>query len=698
NMICSHENKRFVEDRILAVDPEFFKIFDFTVLSGDPGQALRDPNSIVITRKIAEKYFGRTDVQGEQLKLENRHFVNINAVIENLPANTHLDFDMLIPLTLARQKGREIFPDVWHRFDEICTYVLLQKKYPHEILNPKIAALKQSFSPEWDDELYLQPITKIHTSPEIEYNMAPSMDIKLVYIFSAIAAFILLIACINFINLSTARAAHRSKEIGLRKVIGASRGGLIKQLLGESVAFSLLAFLIAALLVKVFMPVLRNLTGHNMTFHLWQHWTAILIFILFALLIGIVAGIYPAFYLSGYQPLQNIKRQNYARGQGGNLRRALVVFQFSISILLIIGTIIVYSQLSYMKNKQPGYNKENLLSIPLNMPPGEGIFSPKFENFRAELLAYPGVLGVTMACCSPEDVGTSAGEASWDGKPDDYKLLVRWNVVFFDYFETLDVPVVAGRSFSRDYPGDINEGDNRNGFILNEAAVKAMGVKDPLNINFELYNNRGPVVGVVKDFHYRSFRSNIEPMAFFINPFFNRVVLVRVEPANVQQSIRHIRETWEKFAAAYPFEYSFVSEEYEKNYAGEERILTFIQYFSALAILIACMGLFGLSAYDTEQRSREIGVRKVTGASIRSIVILLSREFSKWVLAANLIAWPVAWFVCNNWLQNFAYRINIELWVFIVAGFLAFVIAFITVAFQTVKAAMANPVEVLRYE
>ncbi len=690
-----YEGRRFIEKKILAVDPEFLKMFSFPLTRGNKKAALNNPNSVVISRKTAEKYFGGENALGKILNVDNLYNLTVSGILEEPVKNTHLKFDILVPMTselIIHEK--EI--DVWHREGDFYTYVLLQKNTPPHQTVEKIADLLQKHIRDCPDKLSLYPVTKLHTNIEYSGESNP-IDIRYIYIFSIIALIVLLIACFNFMNLSTARFSIRAKEIGMRKVVGANRKYLVYQFLGESILITFIAAIIAVLIIKITIPVFNSYTGGNLSPDLWENRQLFLTFFVITLFTGIIAGSYPAWYLSGLHPVSILRGSLTAGANRLKVRRILVIIQFSMSVILIVGTIVVYEQLNFMKNKDVGYDSENLITIPMTMSWEQGVHGPMFETFRNELINHPGIAGVTQSFSSPSSIMTSRGEADWEGRKPGQTAEVCWLTAYYDYLETLGIEIIEGRSFSREYSSDMGT-FTKVSFIINEEAVKMMGVKSAVGLNFELYSKKGPIIGVMKNFHFRHMKTKILPMAIFIIPYWNENIIIKLNSGNTENIISFIKNTWIKFVPDYPFEYSFVNEEITGLYSSEELTRKLMYCFTFLAILIACSGLLGLTLFTIGQRTKEIGIRKILGASIPEVVFLLSVEFMKWIVIANIIAWPVIFVFMRMWLQNFAYHIDMEIWIFLLSGIVTTLIALLTIIYQAVKAANTNPVNALKYE
>jgi putative ABC transport system permease protein len=663
------------EDSVNLVDAGFFSMFSYPFVQGDPAGALRNPDSLVIRDEAARKYFGDDDPVGKKLTFNNRRDFVVSGII-HVPANSHFRPDFIARLT-------DTLAEDWNWRDP--AYVLLDPKTSLPAFSEKIAGLLNAQYPQplpAKFKVGLLPVAKIHLSfGRMTY----------VYIFSLIAVFILAIACINYMNLATARSGSRAREVGLRKVVGAGRGQLIQQFLGEALLMSALAFGLALALALLLLPFLNGLTGKALT--LFSGKAPLLLGYLLGLmvLVGLLAGSYPAFFLSARRPVDALRASRDLRSRRSAFRLVSVVGQFTISVLLIACTAVVFRQLNYIRNRPLGFSAANVLQVRNNPS-----LLRNFASFKQELLLDPGVLSVTRGQAAPfnEDYKTSGVE--WDGKDPALIPLVRYSITDLDLFETFGMAFAAGRSFSADRPGD------RVNYVINEKAAAYMGLKDPVGQRLKFWGQEGRIIGVVKDFHHVSLHREILPQVFTINPQFHTAwikhIFVKISPDRLPETLRAIRETAGKYAPGYPFESAFLDKGTASLYESEERLGRIFTGFAFLAVFISCLGILGLAAYSAEQRTKEIGVRKVLGSSVPGIVALLSRQFSLWVLAGNLIAWPIAYLAMHRWLRGFAYRTSFGLDVFLLAGFISLFAAALPIVYQSLKAAAADPVKALRYE
>jgi putative ABC transport system permease protein len=693
------------EDHAVFADSSLFSVFTLPMIDGNPATALRDPHSVVITEQTAKKYFNRADVVGQTLLIDDTDAYKVTGVIRDIPAESHFRFDFFFSLsTLA--ESRE---DAWLT-NNFTTYVLLKKGADPARLDAKFSGfIRKYMGPQLQGALHLSfdafeqsgnyyrfglfPLTSIHLRSNCIDDLAANGNIDYVYIFSAIALFILLIACINFMNLSTARSANRAREVGIRKVLGSPRKYLVAQFLTESVMVTMAGAVLAVFLAWALLPLFNTLSGKELTvsFHLFGQLLPILL--AFVLIIGCLAGSYPALFLSGFQPIDVLKGKLSTGFRGGRLRSVLVVFQFAISLFLITSTLVVYRQMKYIESRDIGYNRDHVLIIHNTETLGS-----QSTTFKEEIKQLAGVDNATLTSALPT-AGNGNYTSLFEDRSLDQKRAVhsqRWSVDE-DYLNTLGIRLKSGRDFSRQMPTDSNA------VIINEAAAKQLTYANPLNQqlyapgdNLLTKINTYHIIGVIRDFNFQSLRQNVTPLILQLQQD-PGALSVRIRAgADVPAILAQVRDKWKGLSPNRGFAYSFMQEDFDALYRSEQRIGQIFLSFSSLAILIACLGLFGLVAYAAEQRTREIGIRKVLGARISTIVSMLSRDFIKLVVLSILIASPLAWLAMHKWLQGFAYRIDISLWVFIMAGLIALLIAILTVSIQTIRAAMANPVKSLK--
>jgi len=703
-----YNDKILNEGKVFFADEKLFDVFSIKVVKGNPKTALEDPFTVMMSEEAAKKYFSTEDPMNKVLKVNNQFDVKVEGIFKSFPANSHLHPEILISFnTLLNPDvyGAENLRTNWGN-NSFYTYLLLPEGCDTKKMIEQFPAFvdrrmdRNEYGgnlPSKFTKLGLQKLTEIHLYSHTDSEAEENGDIQRVYIFSAIAFFILLIACINYMNLSSARSALRAKEIGIRKVIGAGKKELIYQFLSESVILSWIAMLLASIFVFFALPWLNKISGQQLTLSVLINWRILLPICLTPFVVGIVSGIYPALFLSSFQPVETLKGIFRTGGGGILFRKGLVIAQFAISIVLIITTVLVFQQLHYMQETSLGFDKEHLLILPYY-----NAIDTRYDSFRNDLLQNKDIKDVTRSSRIPSGrlldamgASTQAGDSMVPVTAD-----IKFVAADYDFIPVYGIHMVAGRNFSRSRVTDTSI------FILNEAAVKAIGWKSPedaVGKDFKYASVKGHVIGVVGDFHFESLHQKIIPLVI-INPaalpsqsFYN-FLTVKVHGRNMASVLGSIEKNWRQYFPEIPYQYTFLDEKFAQLYLSEQRQATIFTVFSCIAIFIACLGLFGLSAFSITQRVKEIGVRKVLGASISSIVTLLAKDFLKLVLIAALIAFPVAWFAMSRWLQDFAYRIAIHWWVFIVAGLLALFIAVLTVSFQAIKAAIANPVKSLRTE
>jgi putative ABC transport system permease protein len=698
-----YKEMTFNEEKFLWADDTLFDVFSFKLVKGSPKDALVKPNSLVITEEMAEKYFGDEDPMGKTLLVNNDALYMVTGMMENVPKTSHMRPDFFASFsTLDLKPTGNTTQDLLMQINYY-TYLLLRDGADYEdleqrfteSLNTHIGAFLKNVG--GSAELELQPLKSIYLHSDREDEIERTGDIAYVYLFSGIGLFILLLACLNFMNLSTARSANRAKEVGLRKVVGALRSQLIKQFLGESMILTLIAVIFSLILVFFSMPVFKSISGKDLGMDYFSN--PVLLAGLFGLfvIVSLIGGSYPAFFLSAFRPVEVIQGKLKRGAKSSVLRIALVSLQFTVSIVLIIGTLIVSQQLNYVKNRKLGYDKDHVVSFRMRNPETQR----KYEAIKNDLIQHPSILDVSASTTIP--LGASDFSVHHPvGKPEDEIIMLFAQIVDEDFIGTYKMEIVQGRNFSKEFPTDPEEA-----IIINEAAVNKLGWQDiAIGKQIERFTSlttrrKYRIVGIVKDYHFQSLHREIQPLVLFNRaPYdfsYNRMS-VRVKPENIQETIGFLKSKWKEFDSQYPFEYAFVDDQYDELYRAEERLGQLFGYFTALAIVIGCLGLFGLTSFAAEQRTKEIGIRKVLGASVQGVVWMLVREFTKWVLLAVLIAWPVGYLVMNSWLQNFFYRINVGFDTLILAALLALIIAIITVSYQAVKAALANPVDSLKYE
>lgn len=700
--LLTYEDKQFEEERFFWVDPEVFDIFSWKMIKGDAQKALTEPNSLVLTTSAARKYFGEEDAVGKTINFNNQGDLMVTGVIEDVPHNSHFQIDMLGSFsTLENFLGRERMMQNWGS-NNYSTYLLLPEGYDPSELEAQFPAFldrhmqfpNATVEPHEWTALHLMPLTDIHLRSHLDSEIEANSDISMVYIFLIIAIFVLLIACINFINLSTARSSKRAKEVGLRKVIGAHRSILIRQFMAESLFISLIALGFSILIVEFSLPFFNDFIERDLDLDYLGDGFALMLLLGIALISGLIAGSYPAFYLSSFKPI-TILRKNSHTGSGGKspLRSALVVVQFTISITLIIGVGIVQQQLDFVRNKALGFEKENLLVLPLS----EEMYE-KYEQIKPRLLQKPGINQITIASRVPSGrlLDSQGGTVEVNGEMQNISFRLADVHVGHDYLKTLKVPLVAGRDFDIRLATDSSES-----FIVNQAAIEKMGFQDPeqaVGSRMNYGGRTGRIIGVTENFHFESLHQSIMPIVFVITQGRAGSMVLRINEKNRQELMAYLEEEWKTLRAGFPFTSFFVADEFSEQYNEEDRLASVVNYFSILAIIIAALGLLGLASFTAERRFKEIGIRKVMGANTRQILVLLSRNFTLLVLIGFLIAIPIAWYVMSQWLESFAYQVDIGIKPFLWAGVLAVLLAWLTISWHAYRAATRNPIEALRQE
>lgn len=702
-LLITHNGEQFYEEKFAFVDEKVFEMFSFELLVGNPETVLQDPFSVVISEDIAQKYFGDENPIGKALNFEDNDF-NVTGILAPLPGNTQFDFNMMASINCGEQVFSRIVLDNWGEgFVE--TYVMLPEGKTTAEYENRLAtfvAAKMERMKRFSPKVVMQPLPEMYLHSQSISGFFPGGDITYVYAFSAIALFVLLIACINFMNLATARSANRAKEVGLRKVVGAQRGQLVWQFLGESVLLSTLALAIALLLVYLSLEAFNDLSGKSLTFSSLYDSDMSALLLLTALFVGIVAGSYPAIFLSSFQPVSTLSGALTKGIKGGLLRKILVTFQFAVSIFLIVVTAIVYRQLEYSRNAKLGYDKEHVVLLSGTSRD----LRETYAQFQTELLSNPGIInGAGSSRVPPGRLRSNIGTRP-EGIPEDQQEGMQTIWTDFDFVETMKFELASGRSFSREHGTDAT-----GAFILNEAAVKKIGwtnetaigksfgsseIRDWDNGNFE--ERDGHVIGVLKDFHFESMHRKIVPTVYFVAPYMAWQYVIRIAPENIPQTLEFIEKKWHEFVPDAPFVYSFVDEKFDELYRTEERQGKIFTIFAVLAIFVACLGLVGLASFTAEQRTKEVGIRKVLGATIGNLTLLITKEFTWLVLIAFVFAAPVAWYFMDKWLQEFAYHISLGAGIFIFSGLVCLIIAWLTVSYQAIKVALTNPADALRYE
>jgi putative ABC transport system permease protein len=697
----TYNDKKLTFPKMFWVDSTFFDIFDFKLLRGDKKTVLEKAGSIVLTRQSASKIFGREDPVGKTVM----HFGDdtlqlvVTGIMENVPGNSHLQFDGLLSFnTITTAKNMENWGGNW-----LVTYLEISRDASISSLEKQFPAYLKKYmvSGNWKFyELFLQPLKEVHSnSANIthDYHNFHKFDKKYTYVFSIIAVIVLIIACINFMNLSTAKSAGRAKEVGIRKTVGAERFQLAIQFISESVLLSLIALLLAIILVKLFLPYISTLSQRDLDLPLFSDPLIMLIIVMGTVITGLLSGLYPAAYLSSFKPSKVLKGSPQTGKNKGVFRNVLVVGQFTGAVFLMIATVFALKQLYYMQHRDPGFNREQVVTVSLNSKS-----YAKYDAIKEEFQKNPLISGVTA---SQQRLGNNLHQSGmkFQGNGPARSLASSQVIVDPDYLKVYNIGLVAGRNFSRDY-----KTDNGKAFIINQTMAREL-LKDDSKASiqsligksygFGWMDTLGTIVGITEDFNFNSLHHKIETLTIINQKDwgFNEMS-VKITGKNTEMAIAHMQSVWKKIVPDQPFEYSFLDEHFAELYRSDKQISKIVGILASLAIIISCLGLFGLASYSAERRVKEIGIRKVLGASVQSVVSLLSRDFVRLVLIANLIAWPIAWFTLSKWLQDFAYRIEISWWIFIAAGICAILIALATVSFQAIKAAIANPIKSLRSE
>lgn len=687
--LLEYDGKKFFIDKSFYTDPSIFEVFDFELLHGDKKTALIEPNSIVITEKTAKIFFGDLPAIGKVL-VDRTRSLKITGILKNIPSTSHLQFDVLLSISTIDNEDRlNNWGSNW-----LVTYLFLEQGTDVSKMEATFPRYVEKFMGEGrteNYELYLQPLEEVHmgsTDVTHDYNNWQKFDRKYITIFTILAIFVLIIANINFINLTTARSVSRAREVGIRKSVGAHRFQIAKQFIGESVLLAIIALFIALILTRTFLPILNTISGNTLDFNLLQNPVLLLIILLASITIGAMAGIYPAFFLSVFQPVKVLKGEILI-ARRSTVRNILVVTQFTIAIALMVGTALTLQQFRFMKDSNPGYSREQVLLLPMNQLANEN-----YEILKTEFRDLPGVSAVTA---SGQRLGNNIHQNSARAKGDheERKLSPSHLHVDYDFISFYGLEIMAGREFSKEIPTDY-----LNGYILNESLVNDLNWENPIGNQFGVAwrDTLGTVIGVVKDFNFNSLHHKIQSLYLSIQDWGYNEMSVRISSTDMSGTIQKIEEKWNEIVTGRPFQYSFLDDHFATLYKSDRQVSQVVGVVAVLAILVACLGLFGLSTIATEQRTKEIGIRKVLGASMGDLIVLLSKGFAKLVMVAFIISTPITYLFMNDWLQNFAYQITIGPSVFIFAGILSLAVSILTVAYHAIKAAISNPIESLRYE
>ena len=668
----------------IVVEPDFLQMFTFSFLRGDAKTAVTDPLSIVISEELAGKFFGDEDPVNKIVTFSTQYDLKVTGVFKNYPANSHIQCEYIIPLAAAKEWNWLGNLETWD-VNNIRTYVQLAKNTAAGSVDAKISDVVERHRHQDKRPLSLQPITRLRLNP-----MGQSEGtITYVYIFSTMAFFILLIACINFMNLTTARSTTLAREVGIRKTMGAGRADLIRQFFGESIALTVIALVVGTGMIALFLPIFNDITQETFTFASLFQGGMIPGILLILLLTAIISGSYPALFLSNFQTVRVLKGDLSSGMSGARFRRILVVTQFFLSVLLILGTMMIFKQVHFLKDRDVGFNRENVVYFGIGAR-----YRNNIETIKTELLANPKILNVTMTDTAPYRWQSNAGEGDvqWEDKGNQQVKMVMVSVDS-DYLKTFGMKMARGRFFSKEFKSDAADA-----FVVNETAVQAMEMKEPIGKELRVWDLRGRIIGVVKDYHFESMRNKIIPMAMRIQPDSYRHACIRIHPQGMASTLKFLEKQWTKIYPEYPFEYNFLDDSIRGQYQAEESVGRLVMTFTVLAIFISCLGLFGLAAFMTEKRTKEIGIRKACGASTSGLVFLLSKDFLRLVFFACLMATPVAAWLINKWLRQFAYRTAMDAGVIALTVLLSLGIAFVTVGYHTIKSSRLNPGESLRYE
>jgi putative ABC transport system permease protein len=684
-------NKKFEEENLFYADESFMDVFSFPLVKGDRATALKQLDGALLTQAMAKKYFGNEDPIGKIIRKDNKENIIVTGILADIPANSDLQFDFILPMASLARTDNDLKNSAWNNFN-FYDYVQLDKKFDPSAAN--LLGLEKQMDQVYhkhDDGMkaafHLQLLTKIHLAPELLGDMPGHGNAQYVNIFFIVAILILVVACINFMNLATARSARRAKEIGLRKVSGAVRGQLIMQFLSESVFISFIALMLAFVIVILFLPVFNELANRKLTINVMDAklWLSLLGI---ALLTGLISGSYPALFLSGFNPVKVLKGN--VKSMGGNLifRNTLVVVQFMVSIVLLVGTVVIYNQLKFISERNPGFEKANLLYMPMT-----GDMWGKQQTLKDELKRNPLTSDFTLITDMPTNLGAWTVSVEWDGKDPHSQAAIPVIGVNEDFIHTFRIKIAAGRGFSRAFKTDSND------YMINEKMARTMGLNANTAIGkpLTLWGNKGTIVGVVKDFNFKPVQQAIEPLVMPFNKLGGYTV-VRTQPGKTNATIEALSAISRELNPAHPFKFDFLDQDLAKLYKGEQQMGNIFNLFAALGIFISCLGLYGLSAFMAEQRTKEIGVRKVLGAPVFSLVYLLSSGITKLILIAICIAIPLSWYAVNSWLAGFAYHIHVSWFIFFIASVAALGIAWLTVSYESIKAATVNPIKSLRTE
>lgn len=673
-----------LENNYIFATSNFLEEMDFPVIAGDKHTALTQSNSIVLTESFAKKYYGTTDLVGKIINIDKNKALQVAAIVKDVPAESSIRFDFILPFALTLQEDTWLMkPGSYSVFN----YMVVKEGTDIPRLTAKMQQHYATLSPDKKNEIWLQPFRDIYLHEKYENGKVAGGRIEYVRLFFITALIVLAIACINFMNLSTAQASKRAREVGVRKSMGASRLSLMLQFTGEAILMCAVAAVTAAVAVYLLMPAFNNFTGKHITFTLPVTGKYLLLLLVVIVVTGLLAGSYPAFVLSRFLPVKVLKGDLSSGGGASLFRKNLVVLQFVLSFIFITGSVVIYNQMQYIYHRNLGMDKENVMYVSLD----EG-FAANQDVIEQSLAQLPQVKSFTYNSFLPLSVDGSSADLSWEGKPDKLVVNTAPQQVGYDYVSTMGMSMKEGRDFSRDFASDSAA------YIINETAARVMGMTNPVGKQISFWKGKGTVIGVVKDYHFASMRENISPMVMMLEPKQNSYLMLRLAKGDVPAQVAAVEKIFSRLNPGYPMDYHFLDETFDSIYRSETMLRKLAQVFAVVAVLISCLGLFGLSVFTAEQRKKEIGIRKILGASVMNVTGLLSKQFLALVLTGILLATPISWYMMNNWLSGFAYHTDLSAWIFVIAGILAILIALATVSFQSVKAALANPVNSLKAE
>ena len=690
-------DKMFNENRAIFADPNFFTLFSFPLGKGDVVKCLSTPNSIVLSDSAAKKYFGEKDPVGKQVKIGKDRLFTVQGVFIDFPTNSNFRGDIILPLESISKLTQVWIEPSWNYPSDIHTFILAKNQIDEDAISTKISGYLTTHVEENPEKLVLQPLKKLHIEMQTGWESVPQTNKSYLSLLAIVALIIFAMSAVNFLLLHIGTTSQRAINTGVKKVCGASKSFIFGDQIREILSYISVSVVISFFLVYLYNSILTvrfSFLPAIKEFDL----TLVLYLTGIIMVFAILTSVIPAVIVSRQKTVRIFKADQQSLHKQSRMINALVIGQFTISVVLLAITTLFYKQVNFLEKHNPGFAREELITIPLNMSVDEGLNGNKFEAFAQELKKMRGIKNVTLAFSSPSDVQTSADNFHCDGMPESKTVSMQWNSVYYDYFETLGLKIIEGRGFSRDFKNDMVDNDSKRkcAYVINQKAADEIGTVNPVGKTLHAYEE-GIIVGIVENFNFKSLHSEITPMCFNMNPFYYNEIIVRMNPG-IPAVVDQIKTVWEEFVPEYPFEYSFVNDQLNKMYESESRLTASLNVFAGIGILIACMGLLALSILAMQKRTKEIGIRKVNGATISEVMAMLNRDFVKWVAIAFVIATPIAWYAMNKWLENFAYKTNLSWWIFALAGLLALGIALLTVSWQSWKAATSNPVEALRYE